>query len=358
MSDSSETWSKAASARAVALPWVLAALTLALFVWLFGRLADWHVDADAPAVDVSPVSESLSRSPLSPLPIDVVAQTPKSELGKRLFHETRLSADSTLSCASCHDLNSNGADSRRVSVGIQGRVGTMNAPTVFNARYNFAQFWNGRARTLKEQAAGPITSHAEMASDWSGVIARLGTDAQYRSAFQTVYGGDISADTITDAIAAFERTLVTPNSRFDRYLNGDRSALNQLERKGYRLFLDLGCVSCHQGIGIGGNLFQPFGVMADSPDLEASRLPSVASGGGTGGGASELYKVPSLRNVAVTAPYFHDGSVGSLHDAVVIMARVQLGRRLSDAEAKALVAYLGSLTGQWQGRNLTAGGQP
>lgn len=293
------------------------------------------------------------RDALLPLPPAPELLPEKVELGRRLFFEPRLSHDDTLSCASCHDLARGGTDRRRFSVGIGGKLGSVNAPSVFNSSLNFAQFWDGRAASLEEQVAGPVHNPIEMGSDWAEVIAKLKRDDAYREAFRRLYPQGMSGAAIVDAIATFERTLLTPNSRFDRYLRGDEAALNELERTGYRRFLDYGCASCHQGALLGGNMYQRFGVMGD---YFKGRAPAKADLGRFNVTGREedrhVFKVPSLRNVAVTPPYFHDSSARSLEEAVTIMGRYQLGRELPAADVKAIVAFLHTLTGEWQGHPL------
>lgn len=297
---------------------------------------------------------SRSTAALLPLPTQAPTWGPREELGRRLFHETRLSSDGTVSCASCHNLERGGVDGRRVSVGVNGALGKVNAPTVFNAVFNVAQFWDGRAATLAEQAGGPIVNPVEMAARWPDVLQRLEADASYRQAFLAVFGtASPQPQHVTEALAAFERTLITPNSRFDQYLMGVANVLNAQELRGYQRFQDLGCVSCHQGRGIGGNLFQPFGVMLSSADMErwGSSFPGRHAVTGLEHDRG-VVKVPSLRNVALTAPYFHDGGVATLEEAVWIMGKAQLGRDLPRQTVDDLAAFLRTLTGQWQGKPL------
>jgi cytochrome c peroxidase len=286
--------------------------------------------------------------PLPPLP----ALSPdKVALGKSLFLELRLSRDNSISCASCHDLNVAGSDSKRFSVGVAGAQGTVNAPSVFNASLNFVQFWDGRAGSLEEQAAGPVHNPIEMASNWDEVIAKLSGDERYRRVFQRLYPQGITAAAIVDAIATFERALLTSNAPFDRFLRGDAQAIDSQAQQGYRHFKEFGCASCHQGANIGGNLFQRFGVMGDYFADRASIRPISAADLGRFNVTGQeddryVFKVPSLRNVALTAPYFHDGGVETLDEAVTIMARYQLGRELSKAEVQSIVAFLKTLTGE------------
>lgn len=296
------------------------------------------------------LSGSGAMLPLPPVP-DLPAD--KVELGKRLFFDTRLSHDDTIACVSCHKLDSGGSDRLPVSVGIEGRKGGVNAPTVFNSSLNFVQFWDGRAATLEEQAAGPVHNPLEMASNWAEVIPKLSRDDNYRQSFKHLYAQGMTGETIVDAIATYERTLLTPNSPFDRYLAGDKDALSPLERSGYQRFLDYGCASCHQGAGLGGNMFQRFGVMDSYLKDSAGRQADLGRFNVTGLDKDKnVFKVPGLRNVAVTPPYFHDGSAESLDQAVIIMGRYQLGREFSGDDVAALVAFLRTLTGEWEGKRL------
>lgn len=314
---------------------------------------DGRTDKDPAAEAGSGMVATGSGEYLLPLPPPPALSPERVALGRALFHEPRLSHDNSIACASCHALDKGGVDRRRVSLGIGGSVGPINAPTVFNAGLNVAQFWNGRAKTLEEQAAGPIQNPLEMGSNWNEVIAKLRADTNYVAQFRRVYADGITPANITDAIATFERSLVTPNSRFDRYLRGEKGALGLDAEKGYRRFISHGCASCHQGVGIGGNMFQKFGVM---DDYFKGRAPSDADLGRfrvTGLDEDRfVFKVPSLRNIALTPPYFHDGSAATLDEAVRVMGQYQLGKKLSDEDVGLIVAFLRSLTGEWEGREL------
>lgn len=298
----------------------------------------------------------IQRSAIRPVTVPSVQElgAGKIALGERLFNDPQLSADSTISCASCHILSQGGDDGRKLSPGVGGTLGEVNTPTVFNSVFNFRQFWDGRAANLTEQVAGPILNPVEMASDWATVIRRLEGDSAYREAFKREYAGIISDATISDAIARFESTLVTPNAPFDRYLNGDSNAISAEALEGYRRFSDFGCISCHQGINIGGNFFQRFGVMGDY-FADRGNLTKADLGHYNVTGLDEdrnVFKVPSLRNVALTAPYFHDGSIDTLDKAVDIMVRYQLGRDISDEDRRYIIAFLESLTGEYHGERL------
>lgn len=297
---------------------------------------------------------SADLSMVRPLPPPPPVDPRRAALGERLFRDQRLSSDGTVSCASCHDLNDGGDDGRRASTGVGGAVGRVNAPSVFNAALNFRQFWDGRATTLEEQAEGPITAPDEMGGSWPPILASLAQDTELTRDFAAAYEGGLSAANVRDAIASFERTLTTPGSRFDRHLQGESGALSEQQERGYRLFVEYGCVSCHQGAGLGGNMYQRFGVMGDY-FADRGGVTAADYGRYNVTGREEdrfVFKVPSLRNVARTAPYFHDGSAATLGEAVRVMARYQLARSLDDGEAAALVAFLESLTGEYRGRPL------
>ena len=289
--------------------------------------------------------------PLKPLPKVEQQDARRVELGRRLFHEPRLSINNTLSCASCHQLDKNGADSRALSLGFDGKPVAFNTPTVFNAVLNFRQFWDGRVETLEEQSNVVITSPHEMGSDWSTVVERIASDADYRRDFAAAYPGGVSKANIQQALASFERTLLTPDSRFDQYLSGNTDILTLEEKYGYQRFKDYGCIACHQGVNIGGNMFQKFGVFGDY--IADRGHPTKADQGRFNVTADEadraVFKVPSLRNVALTAPYFHDGSAPTLERAVDVMFQYQLGRMPSDEDKALIIQFLQTLTGRWEG---------
>jgi len=280
---------------------------------------------------------------ITPLPQDFKYDKEKAALGKILYHDSRLSGDNTISCASCHILNEGGDDNIALAVGIDGKVGTRNSPTVLNSRYNFKQFWDGRAKDLQEQAEGPVLNPIEMNSSFKEVIRKLSQDQQYKEIFNKIYSDGITTMNITDAIAEFEKALVTPNARFDQYLRGDKNALNTTEKEGYELFQSYGCISCHNGVNIGGNLFQKIGVVKNFT-VSAHEFGRYAV---TKNEQDKfVFKVPSLRNIDLTAPYFHDGSVKSLKEAVTIMLDHQVGIALDEKDIDKIVAFLKTLTGE------------
>lgn len=292
-------------------------------------------------------SSLTTAAPITPLqPLDV--EWTRVRLGKRLFHDPRLSRDGKIACATCHVIAEGGDDGLRKAVGIDAAVGRLNTPTVLNASLNFAQFWDGRATTLEEQVPGPIHDPKEMGSSLESAVARLAGDAEIVARFADLYADGLTGDNMVDAIAAYERALTTPGSPFDRYLEGEDEALEPRAKRGYDLFLDLGCVSCHQGRNVGGNMFQHFGVMGDY-FADRGNVTEADYGRYNVTGREEdkfMFKVPSLRNVAETAPYFHDGSAERLADAVRTMIRYQLGRPIKEEQVADIIAFLESLTGE------------
>ena len=289
-----------------------------------------------------------TNEPIQPLPESVDVDRAKASLGRRLFHDPRLSKDGTISCASCHDLRTGGDDGRRVSVGIEGVEGPINSPTVFNASLNFKQFWDGRAKDVVDQIDGPIQSPVEMGSLWPDVVAKLYEDEEYPGLFQSVYPDGINRANVKDAIGEFVKSLVTPNSRFDRWLKGDDSALDERERRGYALFKSYGCVSCHQGANAGGNMFQVFGVLNEYFKRRGNITEADLGRFNVTGNVADRhsFKVPSLRMAAHTAPYLHDGSAATLRDAVDAMFEFQLGREAPDDDKDAIVAFIETLAGE------------
>lgn len=268
----------------------------------------------------------------------------KVDLGRMLFYETRLSRDHDLSCNSCHDLATYGVDHAAVSTGAQGQHGKRNAPTVYNAAGHFAQFWDGRARSVEEQAKGPILNPVEMAmpSD-RALLTELAAIPAYRDAFRRAFPGEanpVTYDNVGRAIGAFERQLVTP-SRWDAFLRGDQGALTPPEKEGFNQFVEAGCVSCHNGAYLGGQTYQKAGLVAPWPDRSDPGRADVTHQAAD----SMLFKVPSLRNIAMTGPYFHNGSTASLGEAVRMMGHYQLGRDLTEAQIASIVTYLHALTG-------------
>lgn len=289
--------------------------------------------------------------PLKPLEAPKDLNELKVKLGERLFHDVRLSKNDSVSCASCHNLALGGADNKAVSKGIDGKLGKVNAPTVYNSGLLFRQFWDGRAETLEEQVDSPLQTDFEMGSTWSEVIVKLYQDDTYSAQFAAIYTGDgdaISRQHIKNAIAEFERSLVTINSPFDRYLKGDENAINAQAREGYRLFKHYGCASCHQGANVGGNMYQVFGVV----DTYFKKQGGITKGDkghfNVTGNPQDMhrFKVPSLRMAALTAPYLHNGKAKTLREAVDIMFKHQLGREAPDTDKDAIVHFIKTLVGE------------
>ena len=286
----------------------------------------------------------FAEEPIKPIKAAAPKDQGMVELGKMLFFDPRLSKSGFISCNSCHNLSMGGTDNIKTSIGHNWQAGPINSPTVLNSTLSLAQFWDGRAKGLKEQAGGPIANPGEMAFTHKLAVDVLHSIPQYRGRFKQVFGAEeISIDMVTDAIAAFEETLVTPDSRFDQWLKGDKKAINQAELEGYKLFKESGCVSCHYGEAVGGSSFQKMGVIA--PYKTASKAEGRK--GVTGKDIDRLvFKVPTLRNIELTYPYFHDGAVATLEEAVNKMGQLQLGIDFSIEENTKIVAFLKTLTGK------------
>ncbi|BBH35142.1 cytochrome c peroxidase [Pseudomonas sp. St290] len=292
--------------------------------------------------------------PLKPLPPIPTLDPKRVQLGLRLFNDPRLSVNNTLSCASCHRLDKGGADDKPFSLGFDGKPVEVNTPTVFNAGLNFHQFWDGRVDTLEEQVNAVVTSPREMNNTWETVVKRIADDPGYAKDFKEAYPDGVTRPNIQNALADYERTLQTLNSRFDQYLLGNTDVLTPREKFGYERFKEYGCIACHQGVNIGGNMFQKFGVMGDY--IKDRGNPTRADEGRfniTGDEADrQVFKVPSLRNVAVTAPYFHDASAPTLEHAVEVMFKYQLGREPLKNDTTLIVEFLKTLTGESGGKPL------
>ena len=287
------------------------------------------------------VAVSEPVQPISPVKEINLAQV---ELGKKLFFDPRLSKSGFISCNSCHNLSMGGTDNLKTSIGHKWQQGPINSPTVLNSSLNIAQFWDGRAADLKEQAGGPIANPGEMASTHTLALDVLQSIPAYVAEFRQVFGASekIDIDQVTQAIAEFEKTLVTPNSPFDKWLLGDADAITSTELAGYHLFKKVGCIACHNGEALGGNSFQKMGLVA--PYETANKAEGLS--GVTGNDLDRFkFKVPTLRNVEMTYPYFHDGEAATLTDAVDVMGKLQLGKQFSKEENAQIVAFLKTLTG-------------
>jgi len=289
------------------------------------------------------VTTLSALEPIAPLPTNMDhIDLEKAKLGRSLFFDPQLSSDKTISCHSCHSFDNGGADPRVVSIGVQGREGSIQSPTVYNAVYNFKQFWNGRADNLIEQAKGPLSDHAEMNMSPKELETRL-NNSSYKETFHKVYHiSTIKYEHIIDAISEFEKALVTPNSRFDQYLRGE-IVLTPAEKKGYATFKSLGCITCHNGINVGANSFQKIGLFRPYPynpdykdryDLTNKEYHK------------NVFKVPTLRNVSLNAPYFHDARAKTLNEAIVKMAYHNLGIDITKEEVQSIIVFLKSLEGE------------
>jgi cytochrome c peroxidase len=288
--------------------------------------------AQAPIPWILDEAPAAEQDPITPIPEAPPADPLKLAIGERLFADRRLSHNGTLACSSCHDIHTNGADDGRQTTAQDGSKLPFNTLTVFNAALSFRLNWEGNFRTLEAQTQSSLENPANMATSVGEVLEKLVVDPQVVHQFNDAYGHAPDRTSLLDALAIYERSLVTPGSRFDQWLGGDTTALTAEEQNGYRLFKSLGCVSCHQGRNVGGNLYQRHGIFHPL----ASPNP-------------EILRVPSLRNVATTVPYFHDGSAPTLSDAVRKMAASQLDEDLSDQQVQAIVAFLDTLTGNYRG---------
>ncbi len=292
--------------------------------------------------------------PLRVIKPDPDLDADKVALGSRLFNDKRFSANNRLSCASCHDLNSNGADHNRFTPGFDNEPLSVNTPTAFNSSRNAPLFWDGRALGTEEQIDFVVTSTHEFNTSWPTIIAKLSKDTDYLRSFRHIYDSQPNRKTILDALTEFEKSLITPGSRFDQYLLGEHDALTEQEKKGYRLFKSYGCIACHQGQNVGGNMFQKFGTFRDffrqrkhisKADLGRYNVTGEAQD-------KHVFRVPSLRLVVLTPPYFHDGSAKTLTEAISVMARYQLGRKIPQQDVDSIIAFLHTLPGQYRGRSL------
>lgn len=290
------------------------------------------------------IAQSVRAEPIQVIKPAVIKEKDLVELGKKLFFDPRLSRSGFISCNSCHNLSLGGSDNLKTSIGHKWQEGPINSPTVLNSSLNTAQFWDGRAKDLQEQAGGPIANPKEMAFTHVLVVDVLESIPGYVKDFKKIFGQKpIQIEMVTKAIAAFEETLVTPNSRFDRWLKGDNKAITEEELAGYQLFKTSGCIACHNGASLGGTTFQKMGVV----EPYKTTNPSEGRYAVTKDEADRFsFKVPTLRNVELTYPYFHDGAAQTLGEAVEIMGRIQLGRKFSKEENSKIVAFLKTLTGE------------
>jgi cytochrome c peroxidase len=309
-----------------------------------------HLEQPAMANLGTPDSVTGDR-PIEPIPnvpkLDIALVT----LGDKLYRDPQLSKNNQVACISCHLLDKGGGDRRVQSIGVDGQLVGINSPTILNSALHFKQYWDGRAETLEEQIDGPIHGAKEMGSNWEEVIGKLQKSPEYVAQFGKSYRDGITANNIKNAIATFERSLVTPDSRFDLFLKGDANAINTEEKEGYRRFQAAGCVSCHQGVLLGGNLYQKFGVFGDY-FKDRGNITTVDNGrfNVTKNEADRYsFKVPSLRNIELTSPYFHDGSAQTLEQAIKVMYKYQIGREASADDTKYIIKFLTTLNSPLKG---------
>jgi cytochrome c peroxidase len=304
---------------------------------------------------IASAAGSIGEEPVTPLRSTAQIDAAKADLGRKLFSDVRLSGANTHACVSCHRLERGGGDGRGRPPGADARPLDYNSPSIFNAALNYRLNWRGNFRRLEEQNEAVLLDHRLMNTTWDQLLAKLRADQDYVRGFTSAYGSEPRRAHVLDALAAFQQSLLTPNARFDRYLSGQRDAITSDEEHGYQLFKSYGCIACHQGMNLGGNLFQKFGIFLDpftqrggNADAHLGRFTVTRRESDR-----HVFRVPSLRNVAVSAPYFHDGATPSLPEAVDLMARAQLGRNLPAEDIDLIVKFLGTLTGEYEGRPLT-----
>jgi len=310
------------------------------------------------ALKITPVyaenNEHYRHEPILPIPLKNEVNAGKASLGEALFFDKRLSGNRQISCASCHQLEAGGDDNVAMGISTLTDQHVINTPSIFNAQYNFRQNWDGSVKTLEEQIDMVLKNQHELDNNWADVIITLSQDDELKKEFNAIYQDGITKKNIVNALVEFEKTLTTPNSRFDQYLRKEDVELTKKELKGYMTFKELGCISCHQGINVGGNLYQKFGVFynyiaergnikkADYGRMNVTNRQMDAF----------VFKVPSLRNIAMTAPYLHDGSAETIEEAISIMGKTQLGRTLSTSEIRLIKSFLYTLTGEYKNKPL------
>ena len=321
-------------------------------------LTEWILSQRQERFATGTACEAYAQHALQPIPDSLATDIRKVTLGRKMYNEARVSLDGTLSCATCHVIDKGGADSRgtRTSEGIYGQFGGINAPTVLNAAFNVEQFWNGRAHTLADQAAGPPVNPVEMGDQtWEQICEHLKEDASLVAEFQSIYPEGITQATVTDAIAEYEKTLITPNDRLDQMLKGDENALTEEEKKGLAAFMDNSCAVCHVGKTLGGQSFETLGIYEDYYAAREQSNPDIVYNdddkglAGFTGDTADLhrFKVPGLRNISKTSPYFHDGTQATIEDAVRAMFRFELGvKEAPESDVASISAFLRTLDGE------------
>ena len=317
---------------------------IALFLFLLPALSSHALARDTTS------NHTLLHEPIQPITPENLNRD-KVMLGEALFHDNRLGHDNDMSCATCHSLSDNGANHRPHTLGRNNTELDVNTPTVFNSSLNHQLFWDGRAMNLQQQIDFVVTNKKEFATSWPEIIKKLEQDNYYIKQFDHLYNSGITASNIRDAIATFERSLTTINSPFDKYLLGDSTAINDEEKEGYRLFKSYGCAACHQGRNVGGNLFMKIGIFGDYFANRNGQTKADLGRFNITGNESDrhVFRVPSLRLAVLTPPYFHDGSIATLYEAIKIMAWHQLGQDIPDQDIDFIVAFLKTLPGEYRG---------
>ncbi len=327
---------------------LFAATVAAAMIVIFGWQTSLTGSQIDDAIAATPQLIEIPNEPLQPLPVNLGLDPRKVALGRELFADARLSGDGKMACGSCHLPQHGGADDAPLSTGIGGQLTAVNTPSIRNSRFSVAQFWDGRAGSLEAQVDGPLQNPKEMGATWPAVMERLTADDDYVAKARSIYRSPLTPAVVRDAIAEYERSQLSLGSRFDAFLRGDHTALSEPEQRGYRLFKDYGCSSCHQGVAVGGNMYQKMGLFADYfADRGLPETPADLGRYNVTANETDkhIFKVPSLRDVALTAPYFHDGSAATLEDAIAVMARYQLGREMPTADAELIAGFLRTLTG-------------
>ena len=315
-----------------------------------------------PSLSLLAATDTYRDEPILPLPLTSHLNSDKVKLGEILFNDTRLSLNNKIACASCHQLTSGGDDNLPIGMahgttGQEDNKHVVNTPTIYNVRYNFIQNWDGSAKTLQESVDKVVNNHLEANTNWTELLTELRQDHNLSKQFSDIYYDGLSRETYINALVEYVQSLVTPNSRFDQYLSGNDNAITSDEKTGYQLFKNLGCASCHQGINIGGNLFQKFGIFYDYFSARGNITNADYGRMNVTGRQSDkhVFKVPSLRNIEVTAPYLHDGNAKTLQEAVIIMGRTQLGREIDPKETGLIIKFLKTLTGKYNNAMLKEG---
>lgn len=314
--------------------------------WLFSLV----LTSNSAIADLGPPITVAGNEPIEPIPLEIEFDAERASLGRKLFEDPLLSSNNKVACASCHVLDQAAIDPRGKSIGVNGVERSLNSPTMFNSQFQFKQFWTGQSETTAEAVEGPFLSQKGLGATWPDAITKLEQSSEYRQRFNSAYRDGITRENVMDAIFTFERSLFTPNSRFDQFLRGDTNALTNNEKEGYRRFKAYGCAACHQGMLLGGNFFQKTGIFGNYAQDRGNETEADFGRFNVTGEESDRYvfKVPGLRNINETAPYFHDGDVATLAESVKLMAQYQLGRSINQADVDLIVEFLKTLTGEME----------